>query len=125
MFPPANRVKLDEETVELLTAAINSACSRQFDRFRAGMSGQSSVRFKNETLRPAPRPPGTASGSGKGKSGSANQIKRSDKKKPRLETTTPAVSSSYSDDSADSVGDLQNQVDVVGLDLDERGVMRE
>ena len=32
MAAPVNRVKLDEEAVDMLTAAINSACSRQFDR---------------------------------------------------------------------------------------------
>ena len=122
MFPPANHVKLDEETVELLTAAINSACSRQFERFRAGEPAvRPTVSFQNEVLRQAPRPP-AASGS-KGKSSSASRIKKSDKKKQKLEIE---ISSATSDDSADSVGDLPDNVGANGrLEMDENGVMRE
>ena len=68
--PSTNRVTLDEEAVDMLTAAINSACARQFDRIQQinrisdvdSISSNSYGEIQNQArfesgLRQAPPPP--------------------------------------------------------------------
>jgi hypothetical protein len=126
-FPPTSSVKLDQETIDILTAAINTACARQFERYV-----QTGTMPPPETVPAFVPPPSTSSATvtiekgvqaskgGRPKSSSQPPIKKV-RANDQREVHIPMSDES----SAGSVNDLQERVYDSVSGMNKEGVILE